>query len=553
VQSPGQQLLQHLLTSGLVRNTDWEALPALQRQRLSAATEVNRVLDQLLMLDLLTGYQAGRIRAKKPQWLMFGNYRVLNRLGGGSLGVVFKAEHMETRQPVAIKVLVPTAAQESSPLLEMLAERQTVARVRHPHIARVLDVGEAHSDDPECPVIYYYVMEYVTGTDLEQRVRAKGPLSVDVACDVAYQVAAALAAAHQQQLVHRDLKPSNILLTDNGQAKLLDFGLIHSFNAVVGGAPVSPSRPEFLAPEQADDAATVDIRTDLYSLGATLYWSLTAKAPFPVNSSWRQALPERAKQTAPTLKEWGVEAPDLLQALLDRLLAFRPEDRPAQPADVLEVLPMLRPASSAVVEPASPEKVHEPMRTGAAVLVIDADKETRALCRLALDEDGLTTDLAANGKAGMEMILAGSYHVLVLAAQMPDFSGLDLLQYLRKHPPRPHFKIIVLCDSVEPKAIGGVLTAGADDYLTKPLDPIQLGMRVKAALHLQQSQDQAVPVLAAADTQVSEAAVPERPPIGWWRPLSWLFGRSAVCSSKVWRKTGGCHPDVPTPAGLSGS
>jgi serine/threonine protein kinase/AmiR/NasT family two-component response regulator len=531
VESPGQELLQQLLSSGLVRKEDWEALPAWNQQRLSGAADVNRLLDQLLTQDLLTGYQAGRIRAQKPQWLILGNYRVLDRVGAGSLGVVFKAEHLETRDVVAIKILVPTVKQESSPFLSLLAQRQTIAQVQHANIARVLDVGEARSEDAECPLIYYYVMEFVTGTDLEQRVLAKGPLLVAQACDVAYQVAGALAAAHRHHLVHRDLKPSNILLADNGQAKLLDFGLIHSFNDALGGAPARPSRPEFLAPEQADSAAAVDIRSDLYSLGVTLYWALTAKVPFPVQISWHRALPERAKQTAPPLKEWGVEVPDLLQKLLDRLLAFHPQERPAEPGDVVQALAMLRPEGAPALEETVTGQLPEPASSCGMVLVIDADDDARALSKLALDQEGLATDAAGSAKAGLEMALAGRHDVVLVAADLPDISGLELLQYLRKHPPRPNQKIVVLCATVTPEAISQVLTAGADDYLTKPVDPDQLRMRVKTALHLKQAQDQARVVVAAAAAGVggpgsngNEPGGRQRRSGGWKRPLAWLFG-----------------------------
>src|SRR2546423_13304805 len=133
VQPAAPQLLQELLTTGLVRKTDWDALPAWGRQRLSGASDSNRLLDQLLPQNLLTGYQAGRIRAHKPQWLILGKYRVLDRLGAGCLGVVFKAENVETRELAAVKVLVPTR-NGTSALVRLLAERQAVAQVRHPNL-----------------------------------------------------------------------------------------------------------------------------------------------------------------------------------------------------------------------------------------------------------------------------------------------------------------------------------------------------------------------------------------------------------------------------------
>jgi CheY-like chemotaxis protein len=518
-------MLKDLLQAGLVRQEDWQTLPAWGRQRLASVTDVNRLLDQLLNLQLLTGYQAGRIRARKPQWLMLGNYRVLDRLGAGSLGVVFKAEHLATRELVAVKILVPLAQRTGSRLLQLLAERRSVAQVQHPNIVRVLDVGEAASQDPECPVIYYYVTEYVTGVDLEHRVNHHGPLHVEEACEVAHQVASALAAAHAHGLVHRDLKPSNIVLALSGQARLLDFGLLRSFHAALGDGPRPPSRPEFLAPEQADPNAAVNIRTDLYSLGTTLYWSLTGKPPFPVAGAWDKALAARAGQTPPPLSDWGVVVPEALQALLKRLLAFRPEDRPAQPEEVVEALRLLLPNHAGHLPGPPPQASPEPAAAAppGQVLVVDADPAVAEACRAALAEEGLAVD-AAGGKDGADLALAGQHDVLLLAAELPDLNALDLLRYLRKHPPCAGLKILALCATAAPEPISQVLSAGADDYLTKPLDPTQLRMRVKTALHLRQSQMK-VPAVPAEPVAVSAGADPShRGNRRWWRPLARLFG-----------------------------
>jgi serine/threonine-protein kinase len=299
---------------------------------------------------------------------------------------------------------------------------------------------------------------------------------------------------------------------------------VRCFHAALGEGVWKPSRPEFLAPEQLDQSGTVDARTDLYSLGATLYWSLTGKTPFAPR------LDGRPKPPPPRLKDCGVEAPDVLQSLLEGLLAHRPEDRPAQAAEVLEALGKVVPQAGATVAApatAAPQEAAAPV-PGGTVLVIDADEQAGAACRSALAEEGLTVDLAATGKAGAEQTLAGNHDVLVLAAELPDLSGLDLLRHLRKHPPRPNLKIVMLCGTVTPEAISQVLAGGADDYLTKPVDPIQLRMRVKTALHLRQTQIQADVEAAAVAGKVSTvpAEVPGRRRTlgGLLRPLGWLFG-----------------------------
>src|SRR5262249_45397604 len=140
------------------------------------------------------------------------------------------------------------------------AEMRTVAQLRHPNIVAALDAGQCASRDPHAPVLRYLVMEYVPGHDLEGYVAACGPLSVPLACDLMYQVAGALAEAHKHNLVHRDIKPSNVRVTPEGQAKLLDFGLArHLPNRMTEPGTVLGTI-EYMAPEQARDAASVDIR-----------------------------------------------------------------------------------------------------------------------------------------------------------------------------------------------------------------------------------------------------------------------------------------------------
>src|SRR5262249_10912488 len=142
----------------------------------------------------------------------------------GGMGVVYKAEHRQLRTPVAVKALHPTPDQSTRALARFFHEARAVGRLRHPNIVAAVDAGEEPPDGPDGPAIPYFVMELVAGTDLE-RAAADAPLEVGFACHVAHQVADALIEAHRHDLVHRDIKPSNVLVTPDGQAKLLDFGL----------------------------------------------------------------------------------------------------------------------------------------------------------------------------------------------------------------------------------------------------------------------------------------------------------------------------------------
>jgi serine/threonine protein kinase len=220
-------LLEEMLELSLVLPEDWEALPRAVREVVARADGEEQLLLGLVKHGLLTEYQADRIRARTIFGLVLGNYRVLERIGAGGMGVVFKAEHVEMRRLVAIKVLPVECDQDPRLLQRFLAEARAVARLHHPNIVAAIDSGKAGAPGPDGPRLRYFVMEYVPGQDLEEYILANGPLPPTRACDVIHQIAGALVEAHRFDLVHRDIKPSNILLTPEEQAKLLDFGLAH--------------------------------------------------------------------------------------------------------------------------------------------------------------------------------------------------------------------------------------------------------------------------------------------------------------------------------------
>ena len=181
------------------------------------------------------------------------------------MGVVFKAEHVDMRRLVAIKVLSTFADQDSRIHQRFLTEIRVVAQLQHPNIVAAMDAGRISG--PDSPTLRYFVMEFVPGQDLEEYVNATGPISSAKACDIIHQIAAALAEAHKHNLVHRDIKPANIRLTPDGQAKLLDFGLARHFTNRMTEPGTVLGTLDFMAPEQTCDAGSVDIRADIYALG----------------------------------------------------------------------------------------------------------------------------------------------------------------------------------------------------------------------------------------------------------------------------------------------
>jgi serine/threonine protein kinase len=278
--SAGSPLLQQLLATSLVLLEDWNRLAACDREQLRQIDEPAKLLPALVSHGLLNDYQMARIEAGTTFGLILGNYRVLGRIGAGGMGVVFLAEHIELRRQVAIKVLSMSTEENVRLLQRFTAEMRAVAQLQHPNIVAATDAGKCCNPDSPTSILHYFVMEYVPGQDLEAAVQDSGPLAPAKACDLIHQVASALAEANKHHLVHRDIKPSNIRVTPEGQAKLLDFGLARHMRTRMTEPGTILGTLDFMAPEQAKDAGSVDIRADIYGLGGTLFWCLTGQLPF---------------------------------------------------------------------------------------------------------------------------------------------------------------------------------------------------------------------------------------------------------------------------------
>jgi hypothetical protein len=238
------------------------------------------------------------------------------------MGAVWLARHETLDKDVAVKILPQGVTNDPEAVSRFLREAKAAARLEHPNVVQVLDAGT----DGET---HFIVMQFVDGTDLEKTVKKRGPLAVADALAVGKRVALALAAAHQMGIVHRDIKPANILLTKQGRVMVADFGLARD---IKGGATITATEeaigtPHYLAPEQAR-GEKVDGRSDLYSLGGTLYTLLSGKTPFtgasPVAIAMKHA---NAEDKPPPLCGLVPNLPEEVQALVDTLMAKKPEDR----------------------------------------------------------------------------------------------------------------------------------------------------------------------------------------------------------------------------------
>jgi len=257
-----------------------------------------------------------------------GKYSIDRELGRGGMGIVYLAHEVHLDRLVAIKLLPPERASEPGLRERFLREAQLAAKLSHPNIIPIHTVAEAGA-------FVYYVMAFVDGETLAERIRARGPLTGTDGARVLREVAWALAHAHAQGLVHRDVKPDNILLeSGTGRALVADFG-IAAATADAGMSGVAGT-PEFMSPEQASGAA-VDARSDLYSLGVTAFYAFSGRLPFQGQTA-TEILAKHATEAAPALASSGVAVPRKIAALVDRCLAKDPAHRPASADAMAEQL-----------------------------------------------------------------------------------------------------------------------------------------------------------------------------------------------------------------------
>ncbi len=492
------RLLEELLSNSLVHPQDWDSLPQPLQEELSRQADSAVLLGQLVERNLLTTYQAERISQGSAAELMLGNYRVLDFLGKGTTGSVFKAEHRLLRRPVAIKVVAQRDTDNVKILERFFNEMWIVAHLQHPNIVAAVDAGELPSPSVNVLHLQYLVMEYVPGLDLEETVKSHGPLAPSVACDLIYQVADALAEADRHRLVHRDIKPSNIRVTPEGQSKLLDFGVARSVRRRLTEPGVVLGSVAYLAPEQAQDSRAVDIRADIYGLGGTLFWCLTGQAPFPVKGNILVELAKRATQPPPSLRAVQPELPQELEKVVAAMMATNPDNRYASPRAVMQALiPFLArgthsPAQALRFPASGPTLSADNGLAGPRVyriLIVDDEPSARSVCRCILDEAGLVCDEAEDGKKALAALANQPYDLILLDIDMPEMNGVQVLRRLREAPPSSHLKVIMASGRATGDQMAEMLLAGADDYLAKPFSVIQLRSRVKSALRLKDAQE----------------------------------------------------------------
>jgi serine/threonine protein kinase len=294
----------------------WASLPPEARPKDGDA------LAQLLVeRGKLSGFQAKHLAAGRGGGLVFGEYVLVDEIGVGGMGKVYKAEHRRMSRTVALKVLSPAAMKDEAAVRRFQREAHAAAKLEHENIVTAYDAGQAGTT-------HFLVMQFVDGGDLAALVRKNGPLPIETAVNYIVQAARGLSYAHAEGIVHRDIKPANLLLDKKGVVKILDMGLARIEGVADGltGADQVMGTADYMSPEQASETRTVDARSDVYSLGCTLWYLLTGKKLYEGESMVGRLMKHR-DAPLPSLVQVRDDAPWGLEQALHKMLAKTPGDR----------------------------------------------------------------------------------------------------------------------------------------------------------------------------------------------------------------------------------
>lgn len=313
-----------------------QQLDTLSREHAPAHGDTQELAKTLIRLKWLSVYQAKKLLADKADELQVGQYVILDKVGEGGMGKVYKAVQLSLHRTVALKVVRAALLKSEVALKRFQREVRAAGKLNHPNIVRVFDadqIGDRH----------FLAMELIEGSDLAKLVKTRGPLPIAVACSFIRQAALGLQYAHEQGMVHRDIKPSNLLVAmdEKGQygakcaVKILDMGLARTLQGDVANDDVSTEltrtgtvigTPDFMSPEQAKNSSTVDHRSDLYSLGCTFFFLLTGEVPFPNGNPLEKLLQHQMDPPRP-IQLIRLDTPPEVATIVQCLLAKKPDDR----------------------------------------------------------------------------------------------------------------------------------------------------------------------------------------------------------------------------------
>lgn len=442
-----------ILESGVLSEAVFASLVA------STSGDSAAISRALIEQGQLTKFQVDALFTGHAASLRVGNYDILDRLGAGGMGTVFKARHRRMKRIVALKVLAANLSQNPLFVKRFQREVEAIAALGHPNVVMAYDADEAESG-------HFLVMEFVNGSDLAACVEREGPFPIDKAVDAILQSARGLAYAHSQGIIHRDIKPHNLLRDQSGMIKVTDLGLArlnHGQDGPATGAEVTMAGGaigtiDYMPPEQAVDATTIDHRADIYSLGCTLHYLLTGVPPYS-GPTLVSILLKHRDGPIPSIRALRGDVPEALDELFRRMVAKTPETRIQQMEEVISALgaiaaqipatPRQQNASSGTVEmpggiaalssgtfaiDASTELTTSvPVAVGQlSVLIIEPSRVQASIIKGYLqDRSANVVGVCSNGADAMNAVLSMRPRAVVSSMYLSDTDGVELARRIR--------------------------------------------------------------------------------------------------------------------------
>jgi serine/threonine protein kinase len=506
------EFLRNLAASGLTGVSELEAATALLAPE--EAKDGPSVAAALAAAGRLTRFQADAVLAGRFADLRMGNYDILDRLGAGAMGTVFKARHRRMKRLVALKLLGRAVAQSENFVQRFQREVETIARLTHPNIVMAFDADE-------CEAGLFLVMEFVDGRDLSSEVVKGGPLAIVDAIDYTVQAGRGLAYAHDHGLIHRDIKPANILRDVSGQVKVADLGLARLNDADHAGATSLTQAGgvlgtiDYMSPEQAVDSTAVDHRADQYSLGATLYYLLTGQSMFKGGSAMAVLLMHR-DAPIPSLTAHRPDVPAELEAVFRKMVAKKADDRYPTMGDAiraLEAVPAVRPTNNPAARerptshggPAelnfsfgssSQSGLNDPTRimpegnlgpavAGLVVVLAEASRTQAGIIRKFLEQLGITdVRVALSGTQAVEMARRAGVRVVFSSMHLKDMSGMQLAKMIHADPDLAELGFVLATSESDSDQVADLRGLARTVLIPKPFDLARLASGLAEAAGL---------------------------------------------------------------------
>jgi CheY-like chemotaxis protein/tRNA A-37 threonylcarbamoyl transferase component Bud32 len=396
-----EEFIRNLADSGLVSREEITQVTG------TTGSDYVSLARQLVGSGKLTDFQVEAVMERRFESLVIGNYEVLERLGAGGMGTVYKARHRRMKRVVALKVLSKEVAGTAALVARFQREVETIAQLNHPNIVMAYDADEAE-------VGPFLVMEFVDGRDLASVVQGSGPMSARDALDVLLQSARGLQYAHERGLVHRDIKPANLLRDQSGVVKVADLGLARlssgrnkEGNSSITQAGSIVGTMDYMSPEQALDAGNVDHRADIYSLGCTLYYLLTGQPPY-TGASLMALLLKHSAGSIPSLRTARPDVPAEVDAVFQKMVAKQPEERHQSMAEVVAALEAIRGVVNAAPPSVSPPVLlgDQPVNMACATIAVGPPDRQAMQAPAGAQAAPASAPPAPRGLAGLSVVLA---------------------------------------------------------------------------------------------------------------------------------------------------